>query len=102
MHTGAQVRGGETFQPLECKDLRQLVFSTSDQGLVKLSEYNWDYNTSLDIITYIQGRSGEEDVCGLGYVSSMQAVMVGHIRMVVIFQCHHVGHKRIHGDLKCL
>lgn len=76
MHTGTQVGGGETFQPPEFKELQQFVFSTSDQGL---SEYNWDYNTSHDIKTYIQGRSGEEDVCRLGYVSGMQAVMVGHI-----------------------
>lgn len=38
-----------------------------------------DCSISLYIRTYIQGWSGEQDVCGLGYVSGMQAVMVGHI-----------------------
>lgn len=28
--------------------------------------------------------------------------MIGHIWMIVIFQSHHVGHKCVHGDLKCL
>lgn len=46
----------------------------SDQGLVALSDMN-----TLHRITYIQGWSGEQDVCGLGYVGSMQAVMVGHV-----------------------
>lgn len=28
--------------------------------------------------------------------------MIGHIRMIVILQCHHVSHKCIRRDLKCL
>ena len=54
------------------------------------------------VCPYVQSRSGEEDVCGLGHVGRVQAVVVRHVGMVVVLQGHHVGHKGIHGDLKCL
>lgn len=38
----------------------------------------------------------------LSDISSVEAVMVGHIGMVVVLQGHHIGDKRIHGDPKGL
>lgn len=37
---------------------------------------------------------------GLGHVSSVQAVVVGHIRVVVVLQGHHVRHERVRRDLE--
>ena len=39
---------------------------------------------------------------GLGDISSMEAVVVGHIGVIVVLQGHHVGDKRIHRDPKGL
>lgn len=41
-------------------------------------------------------------MCGLCDIGGMQAVVIGHVGMVVIFQCHHVGDKCVHGDSKGL
>lgn len=38
----------------------------------------------------------------LSDICSMEAVVVGHVGMVVVFQGHHVGNKGIHGDPKSL
>lgn len=38
----------------------------------------------------------------LSDISSVEAVMVGHIGMVVVLQGHHIGDKRIHRDPKGL
>lgn len=52
--------------------------------------------------TYIQCGRRQQNVGGLGYVCGVQAVVVSHVRMVVVLQRHHVGHKRIGRDLKRL
>lgn len=39
---------------------------------------------------------------GLGHISGMQAVVVGHISMVVTLQRQQVGDKRVHWDLEGL
>lgn len=53
------------------------------------------------VCPYIQSRSGEKDVRGLGHVGGVQTVVVSHVCVVVVLQGHHVGHKGVHGDLKC-
>lgn len=52
--------------------------------------------------THIQGRSGEQDVGGLSHVGGVQAVVIGHVRVVVVLQGHHVGHERVGRDLERL
>lgn len=39
---------------------------------------------------------------GLSHVGGVQAVVIGHVQVVVVLQGHHVGHKRVGWDLKCL
>lgn len=41
-------------------------------------------------------------MCGLSHVGSVQAVVIGHVRVVVVFQGHHVGHERVGWDLERL
>lgn len=52
--------------------------------------------------THVQGRGGEQHVGGLCDIGSVQAVVVGHVGMVVVLQRHHVGDERLHGDLERL
>lgn len=51
---------------------------------------------------YIQSWCGEQYMSRLSDICSMEAVVVGHVGMVVVFQGHHVGNKGIHGDPKSL
>lgn len=39
---------------------------------------------------------------GLSHVGGVQAVVIGHVRVVVVLQGHHVGHERVGRDLKRL
>lgn len=39
---------------------------------------------------------------GLSDISSMEAVVVGHIGVVVVFQSHDIGDKSVHRDAKSL
>ena len=41
-------------------------------------------------------------MCGLADVGGVQAVVVGHVAMVMVFQGHHVGHEGVDGDAECL
>lgn len=45
--------------------------------------------------TYIQRGRGQEDVGGLGYVSGVQAVVVGHVGVIVALQGQHERHKGV-------
>lgn len=46
----------------------------------------------------MQGGRGQQDVCGLGHVGSMQAVVVGHVSMVVVLQGQQESHQRVRRD----
>lgn len=52
--------------------------------------------------TYIKSRCGEEDVCGLGDICSMEAIMVRYVPMVMVLQGHHVSDKGVHWNSKSL
>ncbi|TNN70017.1 hypothetical protein EYF80_019693 [Liparis tanakae] len=39
---------------------------------------------------YIECRSGQQDVSGLGDIGSVEAVVVGHVGVVVVLQGHHL------------
>lgn len=66
----------------------------------------WSYRACLCVcfclLAYIQSRCGEEDMCGLGDICSMEAVVVRYVSMVMILQGHHVCDKSVSGDTKCL
>lgn len=49
---------------------------------------------------YVQRGSGQEDVCGLGYVGGVQAVVVGHVRVIVALQGQHERHKAVRWNLE--
>lgn len=51
---------------------------------------------------YIKSRCGEEDVCGLGDICSMEAVVVRYVAMVMVLQGHHISDKGVDWDAKCL
>ena len=51
-------------------------------------------------MTYIQCGGGQQDVCGLGYVSGVQAVVVGHVRVIVALQGQHERHKGVRRNLE--
>lgn len=57
-------------------------------------------NVCVNTLTYVKGRCGEEDVCGLGDVCSMEAVMVRYVSMVMVLQGHHVSDKGVDWDAK--
>lgn len=46
-------------------------------------------------MTYVQRGRGQEDVCGLGYVSGVQAVVVGDVGVIVALQGQHERHKGV-------
>lgn len=50
--------------------------------------------------TYIQRGRGQQDVCGLGHVSGVQAVVVGHVRVIVALQGQHERHKGVRWNLE--
>lgn len=52
--------------------------------------------------TYIKGRCGEEDMCGLGDVCSMETVVVRYVSMVMVLQGHHISDKGVDWDTKRL
>lgn len=60
------------------------------------------YLPGLPIGPYLERRCGQQHMRGLGHIGSMQAVVVGHIGMVVTLQGQQVGDKCICWDLKCL
>lgn len=49
---------------------------------------------------YVQCGGGQEDVCGLGYVGGVQAVVVGHVRVIVALQGQHECHKAVRWNLE--
>lgn len=49
---------------------------------------------------YIQSWCGEQYMSRLSDICSMEAVVVGHVGMVVVLKGHHVGNKGIHRDPK--
>lgn len=51
-------------------------------------------------VAYIQCRSRQKDVCGLRYVCSVQAVVVGHVRVIVVLQGQHKCHKGVCWNLE--
>lgn len=54
------------------------------------------------LLTYIQSRCGEEHMCGLGDICSMEAIVVRYVSMVMVLQGHHIRDKSVSGDTKCL
>lgn len=52
--------------------------------------------------SYVQSRCGQQDVGGLCDVSGVEAVVVGHVGMVVVLQGHNIGHKGVDRDSKRL
>lgn len=48
--------------------------------------------------TYVQSGRRQEHVSGLSDVCSVEAVVIGHVGMVVVLQGHHVGDERVHRD----
>lgn len=53
-------------------------------------------------VTYVEGGCGEEDVCGLGDVGSVETVVVRHVSMVMVLQGHHVRDEGVDRDTKRL
>ena len=49
---------------------------------------------------YVKSRCGEKDVCGLSDISSMEAVVVRYVAMVMVLQGHHVSDKGVDWDAK--
>lgn len=41
-------------------------------------------------------------MCGLDHISSVDVVVVGYVRMVMILQSHHEGDESVRRDLKGL
>ena len=73
---------------------------TKEQGrscTVQDGSYHW-----IVLIIDLQGRCGQQDVGGLDHVCSMDVVVVGHVRMVMVLQSHHEGDKSIHWYLEGL
>lgn len=52
--------------------------------------------------TYIQSWCGEQYVSRLSDISSVEAVVVGHIGVVMVLQGHYVGDECVHGNPKSL
>lgn len=69
-------------------------------GVRKAFNFICDWRTAGDI--YIQSWCGEEYMSRLSDICSMEAVVVGHVGMVVVLEGHHVGNKGIHRDPKSL
>lgn len=69
-------------------------------GVRKAFNFICDWRAAGDI--YIQSWCGEEYMSRLSDICSMEAVVVGHVGMVVVLEGHHVGNKGIHRDPKSL
>lgn len=71
-----------------------------------LSPYVWTDIKSVCVfvcvLTYIKSRCGEKNMCGLGDICSMEAVVVRYVSMVMVLQGHHVSDKGVDWDTKCL
>ena len=52
--------------------------------------------------TYIQGRRGQQDVSGLRDVRRVQAVVVGHVGVIVVLERHYVRDECVDRDPKGL
>lgn len=72
----------------------------------RLSPYVWTDIKSVCVfvwvLTYIKSRCGEKNMCGLGDICSMEAVVVRYVSMVMVLQGHHVSDKGVDWDTKCL
>lgn len=72
----------------------------------RLSPYVWTDIKSVCVfvcvLTYIKSRCGEKNMCGLGDICSMEAVVVRYVSMVMVLQGHHVSDKGVNWDTKCL
>lgn len=72
--------------------------------LYRLKNVIMFYSSSLYVCArekeraYIKSRSGEKDVCGLSDISSMEAVVVCYVAMVMVLQGHHVSDKGVDWD----
>ena len=52
--------------------------------------------------SYVQSRGGQQHVCGLGHVCRVEAVVIGHVGVVVVFQSHHIGDEGVSRDTERL
>lgn len=52
--------------------------------------------------TYIESGRGEQDVCGLCDIGSMEAVVVRYVSMVMVLQGHHVSDEGVNWNSKSL
>lgn len=52
--------------------------------------------------TYIQSRCGEENMCWLGDICSMETVVVRYVSMVMVLQGHDIRDKSVDWDTKRL
>lgn len=51
-------------------------------------------------MAYIECGCGKQDVRGLGYVSGVQAVVIGYIGVIVVLQGQHERHKGVSWNLE--
>lgn len=52
--------------------------------------------------THVQCGRGQQHVCRLQHIGCVQAVVVGHVSVVVVLQGQHVPHHGVHGDVEFL
>lgn len=52
------------------------------------------------MISYLQSRGGQQHMCGLHHICSVDVVMVSYIRVVMILQGHHEVNEMVYRNLK--